>query len=100
MRLRVLLPCLLVAAFVAGVFAMPSSGQSLNELEGKIDATPGKIGRKKGPERVLTGDITAYTRRINGLRVRISGLQRGEVTIQAGLDAKKAELAVPQARLR
>ena len=100
MRLRVLMLCLLAAALVAAVVAVPSLGQSLNDVQNKIDATQGRIGRKKGTEKVLTGDIAAYTRRINGLQVRISGLQRREISLTSELDRKKAELAITQARLR
>src|SRR4051794_7073001 len=99
MRPRILFACL-CSAVVAACFAVPSDGQSINEIEGKIDATRGKIGRKKGTEHVLAGDIAAWTRRINGLQVRISSLSRREVTLQADLDRKRAELAVVQERLR
>src|SRR4051794_20382488 len=100
MRPRVLFACLLGCALLWAGSPIPSSGQSLNSVEGKIDATRGKIGRKKGTEHVLASDIAAWTRRINGLQVRISSLSRREVALQTDLDRKRAELAVVQERLR
>src|SRR4051795_7177682 len=101
MRLRVLLACLLCGALLAACFGAASSdGQSVGEIQGKIDATRGNIGRKKGTEHVLSADIAAWSRRIDGLQVRISSLSRREVALQADLDAKRAELAVVQERLR
>jgi murein DD-endopeptidase MepM/ murein hydrolase activator NlpD len=79
---------------------IPSPGQSLNSVQGKIDATRGKIGRKKGTEHVLASDIAAYTRRINNLQGRISTLQTRETVLSADLDRKRAELQRIQARLR
>src|SRR3954471_7802432 len=99
MRPRILFACL-CSAVAAVCFAVPSDGQSIDQIQGKIDATRGKIGRKKGTEHVLAGDIAAWTRRVNGLQVRISSLSRREVALQADLDRKRAELSVVQERLR
>jgi murein DD-endopeptidase MepM/ murein hydrolase activator NlpD len=81
---------------------VPSAGQqkTLSTLNNKIGATRAKIGRKRGTERVLASDIASYTRRINHLQVRISGLERRETVLQADLDRKQAELAEIQAQLR
>jgi murein DD-endopeptidase MepM/ murein hydrolase activator NlpD len=100
MRPRVLFACLLGCALLWACLPMPSTGQSLKSVEGKIDATRGKIGRKKGTEHVLSSDIAAYTRRIDRLQGRISTLQRRETVLSADLDRKRAELEVIQARLR
>src|SRR4051794_28191968 len=102
MRPRILFACVVFAcsALVAAWVAVPSGGQSINEIQGKIDTTRGKIGRKKGAERVLSSDIARWSRRIDGLQVRISSLSRREVALQADLDRKRAELAVVQKRLR
>src|SRR3954469_1740385 len=102
MRPRVLFACVVFAcsAVVAACFAVPSGGQSIDQIQGKIDATRGKIGRKKGTEHVLASDIAAWTRRIDGLQVRISSLSRREVALSADLDRKRAELGVVQERLR
>src|SRR3954470_14716755 len=100
MRPRVLFACLLGCALLWAGSPLPSAGKSLNSVEGKIEHTRGKIGRKKGTEHVLSSDIAAYTRRINHLAVRISSLQRRETVLSADLDRKRAELERIQARLR
>src|SRR3954451_24019322 len=102
MRLRVLLALASVSgcALLWAGSPLPSAGQSLNSVEGKIEHTRGKIGRKKGTEHVLASDIAGYTRRINHLEVRISSLQRRETVLSADLDRKRAELERIQARLR
>src|SRR4051794_30185460 len=100
MRLRVLLASVLGCALLWAGAPMPSSGQSLSTLNGRIDDTRAKIGRKRGTERVLASDISAYTRRILALQGRISGLQRRETVLQADLDRKEAELQEVQAQLR
>jgi peptidoglycan DL-endopeptidase CwlO len=100
MRLRVALACVLGCALLWAWLPLPTSGQSLDRIQGRIDATRGKIGRKKGTERVLAGDIASYSRRINRLQARISTLGRREVVLQTDLDRKKAELLEIQADLR
>src|SRR3954451_5573408 len=102
MRLRVLLAVasLLGCALLWAGSPLPSAGQSLNSVQGKIEHTRGKIGRKKGAEHVLASDIASYTRRISHLEVRISTLQRRETVLSADLDRKRAELERIQARLR
>jgi murein DD-endopeptidase MepM/ murein hydrolase activator NlpD len=100
MRLRVVLACVIGCALVWAWSPLPSSGQSLDRIQDRIDATRGKIGRKKGTERVLAADISSYTRRINRLQSRISRLGHREVVLQADLDRKKAELLEIQADLR
>ena len=73
--LAVALPLALWAALPMG-----SSGatrqQQLNDLQQKIQVTQGKIGRKKGTERVLSQDIARWTARVNRLQGRIGGLQQ------------------------
>jgi len=69
-------------------------------LQQKIEATQGKIGRKKGTEKVLSSDIARYTRRIGSLQGRIGTLQAREARIQRDLDAKRARLAATQKDLR
>ncbi|MGH2947082.1 MAG: murein hydrolase activator EnvC family protein [Solirubrobacteraceae bacterium] len=77
-----------------------STGQSPNELERKIDRTRDKIQWRRGRERVLTTEVSAYTRRIGGLQSEITTLQGRQVRLQASLDAKRIELARIQERLR
>jgi murein DD-endopeptidase MepM/ murein hydrolase activator NlpD len=69
-------------------------------LQQKIETTRGKIGRRKGTERVLSSDIARYTTRIRKLQGSIATLQTREQRIQADLDARRAELVATQAKLR
>jgi murein DD-endopeptidase MepM/ murein hydrolase activator NlpD len=94
---------LLVAALplaLWGVLPMLSTGQSTSELQRKIDRKRDQIDWRRGRERVLTSDITAYTRRISGLQDEISVLQGRQVSLEADLSAKRAQLARIQERLR
>ncbi|HEY3021227.1 MAG TPA: peptidoglycan DD-metalloendopeptidase family protein [Solirubrobacteraceae bacterium] len=93
---------MLLCALIWAGLPLPSAGQqkTLSKLNDKIGATRDKIGRKKGTEHVLASDIASYTRRIDHLQVRISGLERRETVLQADLDRKQAELAEIQAQLR
>jgi murein DD-endopeptidase MepM/ murein hydrolase activator NlpD len=77
-----------------------SPGSRLHELQRKIQATQGKIGRRKGTERLLTTEISAYTRRIARLQARIGSLQSQQANAQADLSAKRAELFRIQDELR
>ena len=105
MRLRVLIagvaaPLALWATLpLLSQGAAPPAARSA-QLQGKIENLRGKIGRKKGTERVLSGDIALYTRRINRLQGRISRLQSNQVRVQADLDNKQAELERIQRDLR
>jgi murein DD-endopeptidase MepM/ murein hydrolase activator NlpD len=83
-----------------GVLPLIAPGQSPSELQRKIDRAQDKIEWRRGRERVLTSDITAYTRRINGLQSEITVLQGKQVRLQADLDAKRVELAQIQEDLR
>jgi murein DD-endopeptidase MepM/ murein hydrolase activator NlpD len=101
MRLRLLLagaalPLLLWALSPA----LSQAGPSASQIQKKIQVTQGKIGRKKGTERVLSSDIAAYSHRIGRLQDRIGSLQARESRIQADLDAKQARLSRTQADLR
>ena len=100
MRLRVLIACALAPVVLWAVLPVPSTGQSATRLQGKIDSTRSKIGRKKGTERVLSSDIAQYSHRIGVLEDRIGGLRNRQVALQSDLDAKRAELVRIQERLR
>jgi peptidoglycan DL-endopeptidase CwlO len=104
MRLRLLLAGAALPLVLWALLPVLSSGASpqgkLHDLQRKIEATQGKIGRKKGAERILTTQISAYTRRINRLQARIGSLQERQATAQADLDAKQAELSRIQGDLR
>jgi len=47
-------------------------------LSNKIQQVQGKIGRKKGTERVLTTEIAAYSAKIDRLQVKITRLRTRE----------------------
>ena len=72
-RLIVLIVCVAVpvalwAALPLGSTAATPSQSKLDELNGKIDRTRDRIGRKKGAEKTLSSDIAQYTSRINRLQ--------------------------------
>ncbi|HWT92775.1 MAG TPA: peptidoglycan DD-metalloendopeptidase family protein [Solirubrobacteraceae bacterium] len=100
MRLRVLLACAVLPFVLWALLPVPSSGQSSGKIQEKIESTRGKIGKKKGTERVLSQDIQQYTSRIRRLENRIGSLQTRQQRLQADLDAKRAVLVRTQAELR
>ncbi len=69
MRLRLLLAGAVLPLVLWALLPVLSQGSSpdsrLHELQRKIQITQGKIGRRKGTERLLTTQISAYTRRID-----------------------------------
>jgi murein DD-endopeptidase MepM/ murein hydrolase activator NlpD len=77
-----------------------SSGQSPEALQRQIDRTRDRIEWRKGRERVLTTEVSAFTHRISSLQADITSLQSRQVSLQADLDAKRAELARIQQELR
>lgn len=97
--LTVAIPLLLWAALPIG-----SSGatrqQQLNDLQQKIQVTQGKIGKKKGTERVLSQDIARWTARVNHLQSKIGGLQARENVVQGDLDSSQNALLQTQSELR
>jgi len=101
MRVRVLVACVVLPAVLWAILPVGSLGSSrLSSIQHKIDVTQGQIGRKRGTERLLTTQISAYNRRIGALQGRISGLTTRETRIQADLDRKRAELQRLQSELR
>jgi murein DD-endopeptidase MepM/ murein hydrolase activator NlpD len=94
---------LLVAAMPLALWAvlpLGSSGQGADSLQRKIDRKQAQIEQKKGRERVLTSEVSAFTRKIGSLQTDITVLQTKQVRLQANLDAKRAELARIQEELR
>jgi murein DD-endopeptidase MepM/ murein hydrolase activator NlpD len=69
-------------------------------LQQKIETTRGKIGSRKGTERVLSSDIARWSSKIRRLQGSISTLQSREAKVQGDLDARRSELAATQSRLR
>jgi murein DD-endopeptidase MepM/ murein hydrolase activator NlpD len=104
MRLRLLLLGAAVPLVLWAALPMVSSGASpsgkLDQLNSKIQSTQGRIGRRKGTERVLTTQISAYSARINRLQTKIGSLQRRQAGVEADLQAKQAELGRIQSDLR
>jgi murein DD-endopeptidase MepM/ murein hydrolase activator NlpD len=98
MRVRVLLACLLVPLLLWGLLPVLSPAEA--PLQDRIAKTRDKIQRKKGTERVLTSDISAYTARIRRIEGKIGTLQERQADLQADLDAKRAQLVTTQQRLR
>src|SRR3954464_1411334 len=101
MRVRVLVACVVLPAVLWAVLPVGSLGAPrLSSIQHKIDVTEGLIGRKRGTERLLTTQISAYNSRIGALQGRISTLTSRETRIQADLDRKRAELQRLQSELR
>ncbi len=104
MRLRLLLAGAVLPLLLWALLPVLSQGASpggrLNDLEDKIEKTQGKIGAKKGTERLLTTEISGYTSRIDRLQRRIAGLQERQSTAESDLAAKRAELGKIQSDLR
>ena len=98
MRTRLLVSCAALALALWALAPLPSLGASpgsrLGPIQKKIDRTQGKIERRRGTERVLTTQISAYTQRIRALQGRIDGLQRRQAAVEADLARKRAERAL------
>jgi murein DD-endopeptidase MepM/ murein hydrolase activator NlpD len=99
-RLSLLLPVAALPFALWAALPLGSAGESPQSLQRKIDSKRAQIESRKGRERVLTSDISAFTTRINGLQADITVLQAKEVRLQADLDAKRVELARIQEDLR
>ncbi len=104
MRIRLLIAAAALPFALWALLPLPSDGASpssrLNDVQHKIQTTRGKIGRRKGTERVLTTQISAYNARIGTLQARIGRLERRQAQVQADLDTKRAELNRLQDQLR
>src|SRR4029450_12015955 len=105
MRLRVLLagavlPLALWAVLPVFSQGAPSPSGRLNDIARKLEVTQGKTGRRKGTERLLTTQISGYSRRIGRLQSRIGTLQSQQANAQGDLDAKGAGLFQTQRDLR
>jgi murein DD-endopeptidase MepM/ murein hydrolase activator NlpD len=77
-----------------------SPGGRAASIQKKIEITRGKIGRRKGTERVLTSDIAQWSAKIRRLQGSIHTLQTREQRIQSDLDARRTQLADTQTQLR
>jgi murein DD-endopeptidase MepM/ murein hydrolase activator NlpD len=95
---------LLVATFALAALVLislapaRSRGQSLGEIQGKLQSTRAKLDHARGREQVLTSDISALSGRIRTLEGEIAGYRNKELRAQTVLDARRAELAKVKAR--
>jgi murein DD-endopeptidase MepM/ murein hydrolase activator NlpD len=101
-RWLLLLAVVTVPFVLWAVLPVGSAGQQgrAASLGQKIEKKRRQIEWRKGKERVLSGTVARYSRRIGNLQADITVLQRKQVEIQGDLDAKRAELARIQERLR
>src|SRR4051812_7480566 len=104
MRIRLLIAGAALPLALWAALPLQSDGASpqsrLNDVQKKIQATQGRIGRRRGTERVLTSQISVYNQRIGSLQARIGRLERRQAAVQADLDRKRAELTRLQSDLR
>jgi septal ring factor EnvC (AmiA/AmiB activator) len=104
MRIRLLICSAALPLALCAALPLQSDGASprsrLDDIQTKIKSTQGRIGKRKGTERVLTTQISAYSARIGALEARIGRLERRQAAVQADLDRKRAELGRLQAELR
>jgi murein DD-endopeptidase MepM/ murein hydrolase activator NlpD len=103
MRIRLLIAGAALPLALWAALPLQSDGASqsrLNDVQKKIQATQGRIGKRKGTERVLTSQISTYNARIGSLQARIGRLERRQASVQADLDRKQAELSRLQSDLR
>jgi peptidoglycan DL-endopeptidase CwlO len=104
MRIRLLIAGAALPLALWAALPLQSDGASpqsrLNDVNKKIQSTQGRIGRRKGTERVLTSQISAYNARIGTLQARIGRLERRQAQVQSDLDRKQAELTTLQSELR
>jgi peptidoglycan DL-endopeptidase CwlO len=99
-RLGLLLIAAAIPLALWGVLPMLSGAESPQSIQNKIDNKNRQIDAHRGRERVLTGDISAATNRINSLQGDITELQTKQVRLEADLAAKREELAAIQEDLR
>ncbi|MDP9293050.1 MAG: peptidoglycan DD-metalloendopeptidase family protein [Actinomycetota bacterium] len=100
LRLGLLIPVAVVPLVLWAALPVLSAGSSTAQLSSKIDSKRHQIAKKKGRERVLSGTVARYSRRIGSLQSDITTLQRRQISIQADLDVKRAELDRIQESLR
>jgi murein DD-endopeptidase MepM/ murein hydrolase activator NlpD len=99
-RLSLLLAVAVLPLALWAALPLVSAGDTPQELQRQIERKRAAIEQRKGRERVLTSDISAYTSRIGDLQGDITVLQTKQVRLQTNLEAKRAELAQIQEDLR
>jgi murein DD-endopeptidase MepM/ murein hydrolase activator NlpD len=88
----------LFALVVVSLAPARSRGQSLGQIQSKLQSTRGKLDRVRGREQVLTTDISTLSGRVRTLEGEIAGYRNKELRAQTVLDARRAELAKVKAR--
>src|SRR5918992_4736305 len=92
-RLSLLLAVAALPLALWAVLPLGSSGQSPDSLQRKLERKRAQIEQKKGRERVLSTEVSAFTRKIGTLQSDITVLQTKQVRLESDLEAKRAELA-------
>ena len=99
-RLSLLLVVAVLPLALWAALPLISPGQSPESLQRRIAEKREQIESHRGRERVLTTEISAFTRRIDTLQSDITDLQTKQFSLEADLEAKRAELAQIQEDLR
>ena len=99
-RLSLLLVVAVLPLALWAALPLISPGQSPESLQRRIEDKREQIESHMGRERVLTTEISAFTRRIDTLQADITVLQTKQFSLEADLEAKRAELAQIQEDLR
>jgi len=94
-----ILPAVLWAVVPVGSLGA-SGGAKLSSLKNKIEKTQAQLDKKKGTETVLTTDVAAWQKKINGLQGKINTLQSRQDEIQVGLSRETKQLNQIQDDLR
>src|SRR4051794_15828525 len=99
-RQAALLIAALVLATLGLIAAIPqaSHSASFQAIQASINSKQAAIDQARAKEGVLTGDISALSKRIRGLTREIGSLRRREARVQNTLDARRSQLARVQAR--
>ena len=100
MRLRVLLVGVVAISALSAIEPVGSPATSLTDVQKKIQSTQGKLGKKKGTERLLTSQITTYNRQIGRLQSQITTLRTQQTRLAAALQRKQTLLSQTQSSLR
>jgi murein DD-endopeptidase MepM/ murein hydrolase activator NlpD len=99
LALVAILPAVLWAVVPVGSLGA-SSDAKLSNLKNKIEKTQAQVDQKKGTENVLTTDVAAWQKKINGLQSKINKLQGRQDQIEVGLNRETSELNKIQDDLR
>src|SRR3954451_459925 len=99
MRIRLLIAGAALPLVLWAALPLQSDGASpqrrLHDVQKKIQATQGRIGRRKGTEHVLTSQISTYNQRIGSLQARIGRLERRPAAVPADPQRKQGQLTEP-----